>query len=101
MAQQLPSSPSTPQLILQSCRVPPTHISEVDRPHPSIVPRARFPPIFHAAQIIPLLPSLCLLLELGRARLPARQPLTSNLKPLRAKWGAAHNHFKLHRTRRG
>ena len=48
MAQQLPSSPSTPQLILQSCRVPPTHISEVDRPHPSIVPRARFPPIFRA-----------------------------------------------------
>ena len=56
------------------------------RPVPSraFCPAPNFPPFSahcrapHAAQILPLLSSLCLLLELGRTRLPARQPLTSN-----------------------
>ena len=83
MAQQLPSSPSTPQLIPQSCRVPLTQVQWVGRsPSRALCLAPDFPPFSahcraqHAAQILPLLSSLCLLLELSLARLPARQPLT-------------------------
>ena len=85
MAKLLLSFPSTSQLIPRSCRVPPTS-PRMGRPVPSrtLCPAPNFPPFSahcrapHAAQILPLLSLLCLLLELGRTRHPARQPLTSN-----------------------
>ena len=82
MAQLLPSSPSIPRLIPRSCRVPPTQTWVGRCPQPTFCPAPNFTPFSahcrapHAAQVLPLLSSFCLLLELGRARLPARQPLT-------------------------